>query len=373
MIRVAQILGKMNGAGVEQLVMNYYRAIDREAVQFDFFLFKGSTKVPIDEIKALGGRLYVLPTLKHPFRYVKVLKKLLKENNYDIVHCHLSTLSGFALKAAKDADVRVRILHNHSTAGGSRELVRNTAKALLKPISKKHATDFLACSEHAARWMFGAVPVCGLTEKSPPVKVARVIRNAIDTELFRFDKDKRSSVRRELGISSDTLVFGHIGRFCPQKNQGFLIDIFKEIVKQHENSVLVMAGSGKDMEYIRARIMAANLTDKVILTGHREDSDCLYSAFDCFLLPSNYEGLGMVAVEAQCSGLYCILSDKVPQEAKVTPSAQYLSLKTSPDDWACAAICCAKLRNENGAEQVAASGYDIAAEAEKLKEYYLGM
>ncbi len=373
MIRVAQILGKMNGGGVEQVVMNYYRAIDRNSVQFDFFLFKGSTKVPIEEIKALGGRIFVLPTLKHPFRYMKVMKKLLSENGYDIVHCHLSTLSGFALKAAKKAGVRVRILHNHSTSGGGRELLRNMAKSLLKPFAKHHATHYLACSELAARWMYGAVPVCALDEAAPPVKVARVLRNAIDTQKYSFSEEKRRQLRKELGIRSDTLVFGHIGRFCPQKNQSFLIDIFKEITKQHENSVLVMAGNGKDMEYIRARVMSTGLTDKVIFAGHRDNSDCLYSAFDCFLLPSNYEGLPVVGVEAQCAGLYPLFSDKVTREAKITDSVQYLSLKTTADDWACAAICCAKLRNKHGAEQVAAAGYDITSEAERLKGYYLGL
>ncbi len=373
MIRVAQILGKMNGGGVEQMVMNYYSAIDRESVQFDFFLFKGSAKVPVEEIKALGGRLFVLPSLKRPFRYMKVLRMLLEENGYDIVHCHLSTLSGFALRAAKKAGIRVRILHNHSTSGGSRELLRNAAKAMLKPFAKRYATEYIACSELAARWMYGAVPICSLNEAAPPVKIARIARNAVDINKFRYDKEARTALRKELDIPEHSLVFGHIGRFCPQKNQSFLIDIFKEIVKQHKDSVLIMAGNGKDKEYIQARVMAANLTDKVIFAGHRNDPESLYSVFDCFLLPSNYEGLPVVGVEAQAAGLYCLFSDKVTAEAKLTDSAQYLSLKTSADDWACAAICCARLRNEKGAEQLASEGYDIRTAAEELKQYYLSL
>ncbi len=373
MIRVAQVLGKMNGGGVEQVVMNYYTAIDRENVQFDFYIFKGSTKVPVEEIKAMGGRIFVLPNLKRPFRYMKVLQKLLHENGYDIVHCHLSTLSGFALRTAKKAGVRVRILHNHSTSGGRRELLRNLAKALLKPFAKYYATEYIACSQHAARWMYGAVSVFALTEDAPVKRYARLQLNAIDTERFRYEEKKREKLRRELRIPKGALVFGHIGRFCPQKNQNFLIDIFREIVKQHEDSVLVMTGTGDDMELIKARVLAEGLADKVRFTGQRDDADYLYSAFDCFLLPSNYEGLGMVAIEAQCSGLYCVLSDMVPQEAKVSPSAQYLSLKTSPEDWACAAICCAGLRNEKGAEQVAAAGYQITQAAKELEQYYLGL
>ena len=373
MIRVAQILGKMNGGGAEQMVMNYYSAIDHENVQFDFFIFKGSRHVPVDEIKTMGGRIFVLPTLKHPFRYVKVLKKLLTENSFDIVHCHLSTLSFLALRTAKNAGVRVRILHNHSTSGGKRELVRNIAKKLLKPFSKHYATEYLACSELAARWMYGSIPVCGLTESAPPVKVARVMRNAVDTEKFSYDEKKRHELRRELNIPASMTVFGHIGRFCPQKNQSFLVDIFKEILVQNKNSVLIMAGEGGDKELIQAQVIAAGISDRVIFTGQRIDTDRLYSAFDCFLLPSNYEGLPVVGVEAQSAGLYCLFSDKITKEAKITDSVQYLSLKTSAADWACAAVCCSKLRNKVGAQQASDAGYDIKGAAKELEKYYLSL
>ena len=120
MIRVAQILGKMNGGGAEQVVMNYYRAIDREQVQFDFYFFKGSKFVPVEDIKAMGGRMFVLPTFRHPLKYLRTLRRLLSENKYDIMHCHLSTLSFLPLLAGKQAGVRTRILHNHSTSGGAR-------------------------------------------------------------------------------------------------------------------------------------------------------------------------------------------------------------------------------------------------------------
>ncbi len=373
LIRIAQILGKMNGGGAEQMVMNYYSAIDREQVQFDFYIFKGSNCVPAEEIKAMGGRLFVLPTFKHPFRYMKTLKRLLKENEYKIVHCHLSTLAFPALRAAKKAGISVRILHNHSTSGGKRELLRNMAKAFFKPIARRYATEYLACSELAARWMYGAKPILSLNEPAPPVKVVRIMRNAVDTERFRYNEKKRSELRGEFKIPSKTLVFGHIGRFCPQKNQMFLLDIFIEILKKHKNSALLLVGNGKDKELLQARVIAAGLNGKVIFTGQRADTDKLYSAFDCFLLPSNYEGLPVVGVEAQSAGLYCLFSDKVTREAKISDGVQYLSLKTSAEDWACAALCCAKLRNENGAEQVSGAGYDIHTAAKELERYYLDL
>lgn len=370
-MRVAQILGKMNGGGVEQVVMNYYRAIDREQVQFDFYLFKGSKYVPVEEIKALGGRLFVLPTFRHPVKYVRTLRRLLTENQYSIMHCHLSTLSFLPLLAGKHAGVPVRILHNHSTSGGAREWLRNLAKFLLKPLAKLYATDRFACSAHAAEWIYGHVPVCDMEDTRAPKKAAIVMRNAIDTELFRFSEKKRTQTRKELKVKQGTLLFGNVGRFCPQKNQQFLIDIFAQIVRQHSNSKLVMAGVGDDMELIRARVLAAGLADKVIFAGQRSDIDCLYSAMDCFILPSNYEGLGMAGIEAQCTGLQCLFSEHVPQEVKITRNAHFLSLKTSAHDWAFAAINLAGIKRCDSSAETAASGYDIIAEAKKLAEYYL--
>ena len=370
MIRVAQILGKMNGGGAEQVVMNYYKAADREKVQFDFYLFKGSKYVPVEEIKAMGGRLFVLPTFRNPLKYLKTLRRLLSENKYQIMHCHLSTLSFLPLLAGKQAGVRVRILHNHSTSGGAREWHRNLAKLILKPFARMFATDYFACSEYAARWMYGHVPVCSMDETAPK-NAAMIMRNAIDTELFRFSEKKRAKIRKEFGVRSGTLLFGNVGRFCPQKNQHFLIDVFTEIVQQHKNSVLVMAGVGKDMEVIKARVIAAGLSDKVIFAGQRSDIDALYCAMDCFILPSNYEGLGMAGIEAQCSGLHCLFSDRVPQEVRITPNAQFLSLKTSPHDWAFAAINLAGLKRRDLSAETAAAGYDITEEAARLTDFYL--
>ena len=376
-IRVAQILGKMNGGGAEQVVMNYYRAIDRSRVQFDFFLFKSSKLVPAEEIKEKGGRLYLLCGFKSPVRYIRTLTALLRENNYAIVHCHLSTLSFLPLLAAKRAGVPVRIIHNHSTSGGGRELVRNIAKELFKPLARAFATHRFACSKHAARWMYGVAHTAELSDKNTLEgargKVVRIMRNAIDIGHFCFDGSKRSAFRSEFGVADETLLFGHVGRFCPQKNQQFLIEAFKEILRVHPNSKLIMAGVGEDMELIRAMTVSAGISKKVIFAGHRSDVDRLYSAIDCFLLPSNYEGLGMAGVEAQCAGLYCLFSDKVPREVKVGDGAQFLSLKTSCADWALAAVGCANLRNDKAAEQVAQAGYDIGAEAEKLCGFYLSV
>lgn len=371
MIRIAQILGRMNGGGVEQVVMNAYHAIDREQVRFDFFIFKGSTHVPIDEIKALGGRIFVVPPIKHPAAYYKSIKKLLAQGEYTIAHCHLSTLSGLALLAAKRAGVPVRILHNHSTSGGKREFVRNMAKALFKPFARAFATDRLACSEYAAHWIYGKNARCTeLRDTDCGSECVRIMRNAIDTQKYAFDPAKRAEIRKAFGIPQKTLVFGHIGRFCPQKNQSFVLDIFFEILNQHKNSILMLVGEGPDKELITARVIAAGLQNRVIFTGQRNDADKLYSAFDCLLMPSQYEGLPVVGVEAQCAGLYCLFSDKITKEVMLTDGAHSLTLKDPAADWACAALCCADVRNENAPVQLTERGYEISQTAADLLAFY---
>ncbi len=368
-VRIAQILGKMNGGGAEQVVMNYYRAIDREKVQFDFFCFKSSRMVPAGEIKELGGGLYLLCGFSRPFRYVRTLSELLKRNGYTVVHCHLSTLSFLPLLAAKKAGIPVRILHNHSTSGGKREIIRNAAKALLKPLAKLFATDKFACSELSAVWMYGKSPTAELCDYDAPQKAVRIMKNAIDTRLFCFDEQKRVSLRKELDIPKNAPVVLHVGRFCPQKNQQLLVDIFSQITDKKAR--LVMVGTGEDMEFIKARVMAAGLSERVIFAGQRADIERFYSAADCFVLPSNYEGLPLCGVEAQCAGLYCVFSDKVTKEVKLTDGAQFLSLRTPTRDWAFAAMACSKLRNPNGAEQTAKAGYDIREQAGYLIDYYI--
>lgn len=367
-VRIAQVLGKMEGGGVEQVVMNYYRHIDRSKVQFDFFIFESSSRVPEAEIESLGGRVYRLCGLKHTYRYIKTLTSLLKENGYHIAHCHLSTLSGPALKAAKKAGVPIRIIHNHSTSGGKRELVRNLAKALLKPFCGRNATHRFACSEYAGEWLYGKKTMCRLGESADKNSVY-IMRNAVDSSFFAYDENKRSSLRKELGIPANALVFGHIGRFCPQKNQSFLVDIFAEILKTEPNSYLLMAGTGGDMELIRSKINEAKLSDRALLLGQRSDTDRLYNAFDCFVLPSNYEGLCVVGVEAQAVGVSCVFSDKITPEVKLSEGLCFVPLKASPTEWAKNAISAA--RGSAKPADLAACGYEIGEEAERLADFYL--
>lgn len=368
-MRVAQILGKMEGGGVEQTVLNYYDAIDRNEVQFDFFVFEGSSMIPYEEIKKRGGVVTLLPRFKRPFSYVRDLKNELKNGGYSIVHCHLSTLSLLPLLAARLAGVPVRIIHNHSTSGGKRERLRNLVKALLKPIAPMFATHRVACSELAAHWMYGKRITASLGSSISPKSVV-IMRNSVDIEKFSFSEEKRRNIRSEFGIAEGTVLYGHIGRFCPQKNQSFLLDIFSEIVKKQPNSVLLLAGKGEDMAEIRQKAEQLQLSGRVIFAGQRSDADKLYSAFDCFIMPSNYEGLPVVGVEAQCSGVSCLFSDKITKEVLFTDGAEMLSLSLGADEWAKAAIEKSCARNPQAMQQVSSSGFDIRIAARALEEFY---
>lgn len=355
MLRIAHILGKTHSNPAVITIMNYYRAIDRSKVQFDFFLCKGSEYLPAEEIKELGGRIFVLPPGREKKRYSKVLEKLLTENGYDTVHCHQQPLAAISLKSAKNAGVKNRILHCHD---GSKKA--GTAK--------KYATQLLADCDSNARKCFGAIPVCALNEDAPPVTIARVLPDAVDLNCYSFTAERRSKMRKSLNIPQSCLVLGSVGEISSNGNQGFLIDVFKNILNENKNSVLVIAGKGKDSEFIKARIAASGAADRIIML-HRTTEE-LYSAFDCFLLPQKNKGFPFSAAEAQAAGLYCIFSDKVVKEAKLTDSAQFLPLKTGFADWACAALCCANLRNKKAAEQIKAAGYDISENAKELEKYY---
>ncbi len=368
-VRVAQILGKMEGGGVEQTVLNYYNAIDRDEVQFDFFVFEGSSMIPFEEIEKRGGTVTQLPRFSRPFSYVRVLRAALKNGGYSIAHCHLSTLSFLPLFAARLAGVNVRIIHNHSTSGGKRERLRNFAKTLLKPIAPMFATHRVACSELAAHWMYGKrSSIAALGELKP--KSVTIMRNSVDIDKFSFSAEKRRDIRSEFGISEDTVLYGHIGRFCPQKNQSFLLDIFAEITKLQPNSILLLAGKGEDLSEIKQKSERLGLSDRVIFAGHRSDADKLYCAFDCFIMPSNYEGLPVVGVEAQCSGVGCLFSDKVTKEVLFTDGAEMLPLSLSAQGWAAAAIEKSRSRYPRAAQQVSDSGFDIGVAAKALEKFY---
>lgn len=364
-VRVAQIMGKWVGGGVESVVMNYYRYIDRTKIQLDFICDDDSTNIPYEEIEKLGGKVILIPPYQKVFKYHNKLKKILKEGHYKIVHSHINTLSVFSLFAAKCAGVPVRIAHSHSTTN-KKEKKKNLLKQLLRPFSELFATDYMCCSELAGRWLFG--------DKEYDKGNVYLLNNAIDLDKFKYNETLRKKKRKELGIKDDTLVIGHIGRFVAQKNHDYLIDIFNEIHKKNNNSVLLLAGQGPLMEEIKNKAKELNLDDSVKLLGQRNDANELYQAFDVFLLPSLYEGLPVVGVEAQAAGLLCYLSDDMTKETKVLDITKFMSLNNTPEEWADNILDdVKKYKRIDVSKEMTAKNFNIKEEVKRLEKYYLNL
>lgn len=354
-IRVAQIVGKMINGGVEAVVMNYYRFIDRAKIQFDFIVDEDSTYIPREEIESLGGRIYIVPPYQKINKYIPALIMLFKENKYQIVHSHINTLSVFPLYAAKKAGVPIRIAHNHSTAAPG-EWKKNILKYSLRPFAKVYATHYAACSRHAGEWLFG--------KKSVERGEVTIFNNAIDLDKFKYDENVRNEVRKELGLEGK-FVIGHVGRFCYQKNQEFLIDIFEEVHRQNPNAVLMLVGDGPDRAKIEEKIKM--IRNMVMLLGNRTDVYRLYSAMDVFVFPSRYEGFGIAALEAQFCGIKTVMSERVPQDAIISDGAITIPLDFPMSKWVMEILKQDDHRNNLNER---ALEYDIKLQSIKLIKYY---
>lgn len=361
-IRIGMIMGKWVGGGVEAVIMNYYRHIDRDKIQFDFICDEDSTDIPYKEIESLGGKVIICPPYQKIFKYLKELKRIFKENKYKIVHSNLNALSVFPLYAAKKSGIPIRIAHSHSTSN-KKEWKKTLLKDMLRPFSKVYATDYFACTEHAGRWLFG--------NKTFNQGKVTVVNNGIDINQFAFNEKIRNEVRKELGYRDTDLIIGHIGRFMKQKNHDFLIDIFNELHKENENYKLMLVGQGPLMEEIKEKVKNIDLTDSVKFLGQRTDANRLYQAMDLFLFPSLYEGLGMVMIEAQCSGLPCVASTEVPDIAKVTNNVEFIDLKDSLGNWNNSINELIKKDRQTDLDEIRKSGYDIEIEANKLELKYI--
>lgn len=361
-IRVAHVMGKMVSGGVESVVMNYYRTIDKGKVQFDFIVDEDSTYIPTNEIESMGGRVIIVPPYQKIHSYIKRLKEIFIKNEYKIVHSHLNTLSIFPLYAAKMANVSVRIAHSHSTSN-KKEWKKNILKNILKPFSKVNATHYFCCSELAGRWLFG--------DKAYNDGKVKLINNAINVDKFIYNEEIRIKIRKQMDLE-DKFVIGHIGRFMFQKNHDFLIDIFNEVNKVYDNAFLVLIGEGELGNSIKQKVNELGLDKKVKFLGVRDDVNNIMQIMDVFVFPSRYEGLGMVVIEAQAAGLKTIVSEQIPEEAKVTELLEYCNLKQTAKQWASTIL---KYKNgyfrENTYKQIRSSGYDIKKVSKNLEELYI--
>lgn len=357
-LRVLQVVTHMERGGLESMLMNYYRYIDREKIQFDFLVHRQERAAYDDEIEAMGGKIYRLPRLVPWSKaYLTALNHFFDEHpEYRIVHVHQDCLSSVILKAAAQHNVPVRVAHSHS-ANQDKNL-KYPIKLWYKRFISQYATNLFACGKEAGDWMFGGSSY-------------QIINNAIDVAAYTYDPTKRQEMRRRLGLENEFTI-GHVGRFNQPKNHPFLLDIFAALLKKESNAVLLLVGGGEGMSKMQEKVQELGIAEHVRFLGVRSDVADLMQAMDMFVLPSLYEGLPVTMVEAQAAGLPCIISNKVPPECILTEGlVDVMPLSASPETWAEKILAKRAIPRTDRRAEIAAHGFDITTEAVKLQEFYL--
>ncbi|WP_031554223.1 glycosyltransferase [Oribacterium sp. FC2011] len=290
-IRIAQVIGKMWAGGVEAVVFNYYRAVDHEKYQFDFFYDEDSTVEPPQDLIELGAQFYKLPLYQQLPKYIKTLRGYFRKGNYQIVHSHLNTISVFPLYCAWKEGILFRIAHNHSIPGG-KEAGRNVLKNILKCFSKIFANEYCACSDAAARWLFG-------NHIADEGRVT-ILKNAVDFDKFRISEAATNQKRRELNIPENVFVLGHVGRFTAAKNHEKVVSVFNALKAMKPDAVLILIGDGEEREEhekVEKWIDQYRVRGSVIMTGKVTDPQNYYPLMDVLILRSVLEGVPVTIVE----------------------------------------------------------------------------
>lgn len=358
--RILQVVGGMNRGGAETFLMNVLRNINKQDFEILFLCYGPQEFDYEDELNRLGARIIRTPDVKDVgiAKHIKNIQRILNDERIDIIHTHTFYNSMFSLIAAKNAGVKTRITHSHTTKS---EHNPNIAKRIYFAISKyivnRYSTDFVACGEEAGEALFFRK------------NVFKVIDNGIILDDFYFNASTRQKLRSELGLSEQSTVLGHVGRIDVQKNQLFLVDIFSEYVKNNSDSYLMLVGEGVLKEKLIERIDELGISENVIMMGKRSDVSELYNVMDVFVFPSIREGLPVVLVEAQANGLPCIISDSIDKASKLTDCVQFLSLSEPKGVWA-RAIGESDLKRKNTRQVLQNSSYNMKNNITKIEDLY---
>lgn len=357
------IIGMGNSlGGVEKFILDLYKDINKSKIQFDFLIYRDIFKDALDIINKFGGKIYYVPKYSSkPIQFIKAIYNFYKNHkDYDIIHCHASHASVimYSLPCWFKPSVKI-IFHSHNSQGNC-VLVHK----FFRVIVNKRADELLACSQVAAEWMYG--------KNNKILNKVKLINNGISIEKFRYNKELSYILKEKYGFSNK-VVFGHIGEFRKQKNHLFLVEIFKYIHEYVDNSVLLLVGDGEMKNEIEEKVRISNLTESVIFLGKQNSVEKIYQIMDAFLLPSLYEGLPFVGVEAQAAGLLTFFSNNVSQESKITDCAIFIDLEDNAREWA--NIILKNLENyirKDTSEQLRLAGYDFKKTVKILESIYIG-
>ena len=365
MKRILHIVYSMDMGGIQSFIMNIYRHLDKNKIQFDFLVRVNRQCYFNEEIEKLGGRIYYIPSRRDNLMHQKKMwmNFFMNHPEFNTIQYHVSSLSDIApIKFAKKSNIKQIILHIHSTKT-PKAIYHKILHKIHQNMVDKYVTDFFACSIAAARFAY----------KKSALKNVKIIKNGIEAKKYIFDIEKRIDKRNKLNIADNDLVIGHVGRFDKIKNHTFIVDIFKEILKKEKNAVLVLIGKEDDKKEIRLKIKKLGIEDKVRILGIRNDVNELLMGMDIFLFPSFKEGLPVSVIEAECTGLKCFLSDTITKEVNLTGNVEFISLNQSADYWANYIL---KYKNyeydrKNNYQKVVDAGYDIESTIKEIEEKYI--
>lgn len=362
-IKICHVVSGLRSGGVESMIYNYCSHMDCSLFDFSLLYQHEPSQKNVDEFEKLNFHLVRIPfKVKHPIQNYQATYRFFKKHSIDIVHCHMSLVNFFALYAAKKAGVKVRICHSHHVDMRNLGILKKAFSFLCKKLCMKYATDFFACGSEAGEYMYGKKPF-------------QIIYNAIDFDKFQFCESSRNSIRKQFQIQEDEIVLGHIGRFTNQKNHKFLLDVFAKIHGEFPKTKLFLLGDGELKNDLLLQVQKLQLADFVIFGGIVANPSDYYSAFDFFLLPSLYEGLPVVSIEAQLNGLRCFFSNMIDTNVIIDEKRSKL-LPLNEEEWVqevLQAISSSDSSRDIVEEQFNERHLNILLEAKTLEQYYLSM
>lgn len=363
-IEVCHVVSGLKTGGVESMIYNYCSHMDFDKYNFHILYQHEPSKKNVDEFEKIGFKLHRISSkVKHPFKNYFETKKYLKNNNINVVHCHMTLMNFIPLFAAKRLNIKRRICHSHNSDVRKKYIFIKMIEKILKLFCIHYATDLVACGVDAGVYMYG--------ENNK----YEVINNALDLNKYMFSNEKRKQIRKKFNISDDTFVIGHVGRFTEQKNHDFLINVFQSILLRNKKVALFLLGNGELYENIKEKCNELKINKYVNFIGVVDNVCDYYSAFDIFVLPSIWEGLPVVSIEAQASGIKCFFSNKIDKNAVIYNKNSKL-IELDEKEWARNLEEAIKKSNKYDRtidmQLLCNSGYDINTEMKKLKKMYIG-
>ncbi len=363
MIKVAISLNKCDSGGQKSLVMAYLRNFDRSRVQFDLIVDADSNSIPYEEVEKLGGRVFVIPPYQKIFKHLSALKRIFSDNDYDVLYAVNNTMNIFPLYVAKKKGIKVRVSES-LTMASHHELLKTVLKTILRSFSHCWCNYYMANGRDCGIYQFG--------KKTMEQGKVAIFLSPVDAKANTFDAELRTATRKKYGWDNK-IVYGFIARFEKQKNPLFLIDIMYFISRKQNNAHFVIIGAGSLEEKMKERINEYEMENRMSWLGRREDIKQFYNAFDAFLLPSLYEGLPVVGVESQATGLPVFFSENITKEACIAELGHYISLKKPADEWADVIIEETKksIPNRRGREDdLIKCGFDSVTESNRLMNFF---